>query len=380
MRYRLFTLIILLALALSCCGTREEAKQGVVQVPTAPPGQNFECWSAPKRSTAAPRESLPGHLIIGYGRSYSNYNLYSRAISSTDPVLIAKQVEWYPSESVAPVSSDGKYLWYWISGDDHSFSVFVNQVGVQNQQVVPFAGIYWGEAIGWSADGRCLIRWAEGGNAIAYRLSAGALQRRTFPGVSLGQVSVSPDGQWWAWPCPGGICLMTPAGQQVQHPALEIPHDVEGGHFFERGLIRWSPDSHTMVFVYARVNPANLDRLRFVEFNGNAITSYDEVEILDILNMNWSPDGEHLLLADRLGVPHIYDKSTKKATDIFTPYGYAESVVPAWSPTGEHIAFAGKDGQTIYIMNAESTEISEPISMPTEELPDAHVQYLLWAP
>jgi Tol biopolymer transport system component len=373
-------IIILLALALSGCGTRKEARPAVVQVPTAPPGQDFECWSAPNRATTAPRESLTGHLIIGYGRSHSNYNLYSRAISSTDSVLIAKQVEGYSPEDVAPVSPDGKYLWYWIRRDDHRPSIFVDQVGVQNQQAVPFAGIYWGEAIGWSADGRCLIRRAEGGNAIAYRLSDGALQRRTFPGVDLGRISVSPDGQWWAWPCPGGICLMTPAGQQVQHPALEIPHDVEGGHFFERGLIRWSPDSHTMVFVYARVNPANLDRLRFVEFNGNAITSYDEVEILDILNMNWSPDGEHLLLAEHSGVPHIYDRSTKKATDISTSYGYAELVVPAWSPTGEHIAFVGIDGQNLYIMNAEGTEISEPIPMPTDEPPDAHVQYLFWVP
>ena len=379
-KYRtlLFVALAGILVSLAQCTVNPAPTSPLEQLTLTPKAvDDFECWTAPQQLAPSQGGQRTGQLIVGYG---VNSDLYRRDVSTTNYSLIDSDIGVLPS-----VSPDGHRLWYAVSQGGADNAVFIYDLLNGSKLQAPIGNGAWN----WSADSQCLIGWHLE-TATAYRLSDGATQQKVFldvPSIYEGTqaVSPSPDGHWWAWPCPGkgGVCVSGLNGQRVYDQALNLPRDLDEDSQmpYNRKLLRWSPKSDTLAFIYAnRYYVADI-HLRLVHFKENGGISYEDFK-QHVEDLRWSPDDSRLLIFDSYGNPRLklYDMENRTIVDLPNAHGYSERTTPAWSPNGEQIAFVGKDEESLYIMNIDGTDIYEVSPLPAGITKNRTIQYIFWTP
>jgi Tol biopolymer transport system component len=123
----------------------------------------------------------------------------------------------------------------------------------------------------------------------------------------------------------------------------------------------WSPDGTSLAFL--RHTDSTQALYRVPALGG---TPQKLAETQAVFGVDWSPDGESLLYADRLtpdGPRRIVRLSlSTRDTTVLTnpPTSATDDLSPRWSPDGQSIAFARRDGMSgadLYRMDADGSDV-----------------------
>jgi hypothetical protein len=278
--------------------------------------------------------------------------------------MISQVAEYEPPGKNPFISPSHEYLYFDRHRSLEKEEVFLLRFSNQATLRAAFGEPIGGQVLIWTADGQCLVTFSSKDEGmIAYRIADGAFQRRPvvlrYP---------SPGGRWWAVDCEGRICMRDVAGNQILSEALRLPAKTDAeGHDYRTGSIKWSPNGRMLAFAYSTKHFLYQDMLRIVHFEQDSIAGFQDVQMQSISDLQWSPDGKRILIADANGESlHIYDVVQKTLFQIPMPSHYSTVVPPIWSPTGDQIAFVTVDRQSIYIMNADGAIVAQLPPLPTE--------------
>jgi WD40 repeat protein len=351
-RISYITIMILLAFGVISCSSSNKTVE------------DFNCWTgrAPNRSLNDLDNS--GRLVLSY-RIDNELRLYRFEFSDRQYFPLISGISDYGIGRASPVSPNGQSLWYGIYNDPTRDLVFAYNLSDQGTQPIPYlsTSLYVSSSpISWSADNQCLMFWLNK-TAVAYSLAMNTLQQKTFSNANFteygAEVSVSADGQWWAWPCQMQLCIMDVAsGQQVDDESLGVPLSRS------IGVVRWSTNNNNLAFAYSHNKTYRfLDTVRLVYFDNGAVTTFRDISISGVQDLSWSPNGQQLMISIADGSQlQIYDLATtnvKTITQVLRYYG-----TPAWSPSGSQAALISDDHRHIYVVTLDSGKVVEipPIS------------------
>ena len=180
-------------------------------------------------------------------------------------------------------------------------------------------------------------------------------------GISASDLAFSPDGQWIAY---------------VSVPELQLWRSKIDGSARRQltpdsittGLPRWSPDGTQIVFMGEtfrsgwRAYIISSDGTGLRELVASAEAGYDP---------NWSPDGKSVVLtlndagspssvADGPGIV-VLDLSSGQISPL---PGAKQMFSPRWSPDGRHIAAITDDSQKLMLLERDTLEWQELVSLP----------------
>lgn len=243
----------------------------------------FECWTTPAlpqpREKGATFDSLLVVIDSGPGKEYDD--LYRFDFPTKRYMLLASGISNYEASGISPVSPDGQHIWYGVTDHSrHSDIIFVYNLTDGHIATLPLFATLSSSAVGWSPDSQCLFLW-QAETVTAYRLADGTLQQKSFPNVEFShtEVSLSPNGHWWAWSCVemGDVCVMNLGRVQIKDPGLTVPFDQDSGYYHRYGVIRWSPDGRILAFAYAHDHRMNIDAIRLVYLDDEGVTSFDDI-------------------------------------------------------------------------------------------------------
>lgn len=306
---------------------------------------------------------MAGQIIVAYGGD--SQCLYSYDFSTLTYTLMISQVaEYEPAGKNLFISPSQEYLYYDRRRSLEKEEVFLYKLSDGEIRRVDFRESIGGYPLMWMADGQCLATFSsKDGGMIAYRIVDGTFQRRP---VDLRYPS--PGGRWWAFECEGRICIRDVAGNQILNEALRLPAKTDAeGHDLRFGSIKWSPNGSMLAFAYSTKHFLNQDMLRIIHVEQDSITSFQDVQMQSISNLQWSPDGKQILIADSNGEKlHVYDVEQNTLIEIPMPKPYSSEVPPIWSPMDKQIAFVTTDRQSIYTMSTDDTNIIQLPPLPKE--------------
>jgi Tol biopolymer transport system component len=142
----------------------------------------------------------------------------------------------------------------------------------------------------------------------------------------------SPDGRQ--------LTLTGALDRTLDRPGGVYTVDVDDGEFrqishetFNHRVPTWSPDSRQIAFV--GTTSRSRQYVFIVNADGHNLRRLSRVDNI-FPQPGWSPDGQHLVIAERLGGIHVLTISENGAgNDVVIGTG----IIPAWSPQGDEIAF-----------------------------------------
>ena len=370
-RWAILVVGLVLCFSNGCSNNSSLATSRPTEVPiNLVTGESFTCWKSPTPQDTKNYNQEPGSLLVFFDAD-SVARLYQLNLTTLKyELLISNMIsEYRRSYLISHLSPNERYVVYEVVGKvenwiEYSGGTFVYNLGDKSSQFIPGSAPdtqRWFDIvqdIGWSADGECLMAWRYDGQAIAYRIKDNIFQERSFIGAQFAEVNPSPNGLWWAWIQSRDVVIMSPDGQWSDHEILHMSIDPISNKKRWAGLIRWSPNGHTLAFAYASNNYQypTFDSVRLVEIKENRIVSYESlpISVRRVDDLKWSRDGSQLLI---MGTEvEIYNL----LTDQFQMLNISINLdsYPVWSPSGNRVAFVGEDHQ-LYIMNIGNGEIAK---------------------
>lgn len=199
----------------------------------------------------------------------------------------------YSDEGDIAFTADGSQLFY--LNTEHQVAAIDLETG-ETRELVPCPVI-----------GSCLVAPSPDGRWLAHEVGSELRLREVggdddkvlqTPGVAVGGVAWSPDGETLALSSPEGIYTMSVSGSEPR-PLVEFDGVT---HFV--GRVQWSPDGRTIAFLEARVKeapdlpgtPVYWLRLRLVDPDGGDLRTLQEVGECGCAeapppDFAWAPDG-----------------------------------------------------------------------------------------
>jgi serine/threonine protein kinase len=220
-----------------------------------------------------------------------------------------------------------------------------------------------------STDGKKIYAVGNQLRAELVRYDAHAKQFLPYlDGISISDLSFSPDGQWIAYVTyPNGILWRSRVDGSQK---LQLTSSVPQSAF----LPGWSPDSKQIVF--SGVNPDHWTGvgLYVISSEGGTPRALSVVED-NAVRASWSPDGRSVIFSDvtDAGGAHGAIKTVELATlHVKTITKTTDVIYPIMSPDGRSIAGASVDGQKLMLFDVNAQQWSE--------LLKGDVGWITWSP